>query len=85
MGDILRGVIKSQDELTAIYQQLELDPDEEVRVMIIDYYPDGDRENLDLPNLRAKIRSNIQRLQSRTVYFIASSYDQFIMPRLALK
>jgi len=84
VGDILRGVIKSQDELTAIYQQLELDPDEEVRVMIIDYYPDGDRENLDLPNLRAKIRSNIQRLQSRTVYFIASSYDQFIMPRLAL-
>lgn len=83
VGDILRGVISSQAELTTIYQQLELEPDEEVRVMIIDYYPDGDRENLDLPDLRSKIRTSIQRLQARTVYFIASSYDQFIMPRLA--
>jgi len=83
VGDLLRGAIKSQDELNAIYQQLELDPDEKVRVMIIDYYPEGHRETLDLTNLRTRIRTSIQRLHAHTVYFIASSYDQFIMPRLA--
>lgn len=81
VGDILRGAIKSQDELNTIYQQLELNPNEDVRVMIIDYYPEGNREDLELFNLRTRIRTSIQQIQLGTVYFIASSYDQFIMPR----
>ncbi len=81
VGDILRGVIKSQDELNTIYQQLELDPNDIVRVMIIDYYPEVQSENLDLFNLRTKIRTSIQNKQTGTVYFIASSYDQFIIPQ----
>ena len=81
VGDILRGAIKSQEELNTIYQQLKLDPNEAVRVMIIDYYTEDHRENLDLFNLRTKIRNSIQYMQAGTVYFIASSYDQFIMPQ----
>ena len=84
VGDILHGVIESQDELNTIYQQLKLNPDEAVRVMIIDYYPEGQRENLDLFGLRTKIRTSIQHKQAGTVYFIASSYDQFIMPQSPL-
>lgn len=81
VGDILHGAIKSQNELNIVYQQLELDPNEIVRVMIIDYYPEGQRESLDLFDLRTRIRTSIQHQQSRTVYFIASSYDQFIIPK----
>ncbi len=62
------GVIKSQDELNTIYQQLELDPNDIVRVMIIDYYPEVQSENLDLFNLRTKIRTSIQNKQTGTVY-----------------
>lgn len=80
VNDVLRGVFTVKEEFATACAQLNLDPKETVRVMTIDYYPEGEPDGIALYDLRNNLRTELQRLQPRAIYYIAPSYDQFILP-----
>ena len=80
INDILRRAFTVQEEFNVACSQVGLDPNETVRVMTIDYYPDHEPDGITLYDLRTNFRSEIQRIQPRSIYYIAPGYDQFIFP-----
>ncbi len=80
INDVLRRAFTSQEEFNVACSQLGLDPNESVRVMTIDYYLENEPDRITLYDLRANLRTEIQRIQPRSIYYIAPGYDQFIFP-----
>lgn len=80
INDVLRRAFTVQEEFNVACSQLGLDPNENVRVMTIDYYHDQESDGITLYDLRANFRTEIQRIHPRSIYYIAPGYDQFIFP-----
>lgn len=80
IADVLRGAYIAREEFLSVVEQLEINPEEKVRVLTLDYYFDGKFDSLSMYDLRSNLRAEMQRLRPRLLYYIAPSYDQFILP-----
>lgn len=81
VADVLRGFFTVREEFLSAVEQLELNTEEQTRVLTLDYYHEDKFDNFAMYDLRSNLRAEIQRLCPRAIYYIAPSYDQFILPQ----